>query len=61
MKSMNKFICPVVKDDDGELCIEFPDEVMDALDFQVGDVLVWEPSLNGSWIIKKFVEEKDDE
>jgi hypothetical protein len=61
MQSYNQFICPIVKDDDGELCIEFSDELMEALDFKVGDLLLWEPRPNGEWSLKRFVEENDDE
>jgi uncharacterized membrane protein (UPF0127 family) len=56
MKPYDTFICPVVEDSDGELCLEFPDEVLDALDFRIGDKLIWEPSLNGTWTIKKVNE-----
>jgi uncharacterized cupin superfamily protein len=61
MKSMNSFICPVVEDENGEMMLEFPDDLMEAVAWNVGDVLVWEPSLNGTWIIKRFVEEKQNE
>ena len=60
MKSIDRFICPIVSDEDGEMCIEFPDEFMDALDLKVGNVLVWEPGPDGTWIIKLFVEEEED-
>lgn len=59
MKSVDRFICPVIEVD-GELCLEFPDDLMDALDLEVGDVLVWEPRPNGEWVIKKFIEEKEN-
>lgn len=58
MQSYNRFICPVVEED-GELCLEFPDDLMEALDLQVGTVLVWEPLPGGEWSIKRFVEEKE--
>jgi len=45
---------------DGELCLEFPDDLMDALDLEVGNVLSWEPRPNGEWVIKKFIEEKEN-
>lgn len=61
MDSYNRFICPVVEDSDGELCLEFSDEMMEALDLSIGDVLVWEPRPNGEWQLKRFVEEKNDE
>lgn len=61
MKSMNSFICPIVEDSDGELCLDFPEELVEAVGWQVGDVLVWEAGPDGTWILKRFVEEKDDE
>ena len=61
MKSMNSFICPVVEDSDGELLLEFPDDLMEAVGWGIGDVLVWEPGPNGTWVIKRFVEEKQNE
>lgn len=59
MKSKDRFICPIVKDEDGELCIEFPDDLMEALDLQIGTVLVWEPRPSGEWLLKRFVEEEE--
>ena len=53
MKSMNSFICPIVEDSDGQLCLEFPDELMETLDLKIGDVIQWEPTINESWILKK--------
>jgi hypothetical protein len=61
MQSYNQFICPIVKDDDGELCIEFSDELMESLDLKVGDTLSWEPSLNNTWILKKIGVENEEE
>lgn len=60
MQSYNEFICPIVKDDDGELCIEFSDELMESLDLKVGDSLSWEPSLNNTWILKKIGVENEE-
>lgn len=57
MKSRDSFICPVIEVD-GELCLEFPDDLMEALDLGIGTVLVWEPLPSGEWNIKRFVEEE---
>lgn len=54
MQSYNSFICPVVEDSGGELMLEFPDELMEAVGWRIGDVLVWEPRENGQWVIKKI-------
>lgn len=61
MKAHKSYTCPIVEDEDGQLCIEFNDEIMEALDLQVGDVLQWEPHVNGSWILNKKVGEKNEE
>ena len=61
MQSQNRFVCPVSEDSDGELMLEFPDELVEALGWKIGDVLVWEPRPNGEWLLKRFVEEKDDQ
>ena len=60
MKSRDRFVCPVVEDSDGELLLEFPDDLMEAVGWNVGDVLVWEPAPNGTWVIKRFVEEEQE-
>ena len=61
MQSYNKYIGKVVEDEDGELCLDFPEDLIENLGWQIGDVLVWEPGPNGTWILKRFVEEKQDE
>lgn len=58
MKSLDVYKCPIVEDSDGELCIEFPDEVIEALDWKIGDVLEWEPGLDDTWTLRKM--KKDD-
>ncbi len=53
-----KYGIMVQADSDGELFLEFPDELLEALDLQIGDTLVWEKSDNGIWAFKK---ESDNE
>lgn len=48
----------VEADSDGELMLQFPDELMDALNWQPGETLVWEDNQDGTWTITK---EKNDE
>lgn len=52
--------CPVVLDEEGHKCIEFSDEIMEALDLQVGDVLQWKDLGNGSWELTKVGEENEE-
>jgi len=61
MKANKTYTCPIVEDDDGQLCIEFNDEIMESLDLKVGDVVQWELHTNGSWILNKKVGEENEE
>jgi len=46
--------CNVIEDSDGYQCLEFSDEMMDALDLKVGDTIVWEKNdITGQWSFKK--------
>lgn len=55
------FICPVVEDSDGHLAIEFNDEILESLDLNVGDTLVWEELTNGTWALYKKGKENGNE
>lgn len=52
MKITAPIIAPIIEVD-GELCIEFSDELMETLDFKVGDVLQWEQLPDNKWLITK--------
>ena len=43
----------VQKDINGELFIEFPDDLMDKMGWEAGDILQWTEQLNGNWLITK--------
>jgi len=47
------YIIPIEEDDDGELLITFPDELMEKMNWQVGDTIEWIDNENGSWTLKK--------
>lgn len=48
-----KFVV-VQEDDDGELFIEFPDDLLDTMDWQVNDQLIWTEMPNGNgWSVTK--------
>lgn len=43
-----------LKDDgNGELLIEFPDELMNQMGWDIGTVLIWEEMEDGSWSVSK--------
>ena len=43
----------VEADSNGELMLEFPDELMDALNWQAGETVTWTDNEDGSWTITK--------
>lgn len=49
---MTTFRCPVVEVEDGELAIEFTDELMEELELSVGDTLEWTSFENG-YVVRK--------
>lgn len=54
---MNRWVLEVQGDRD-ELFIELPDEVLDQVGWQIGDALVWDPQPDGSYTLRKKVEEE---
>jgi len=53
----------VQQDDDGNLFIEFPDDLMNQMGWEAGDVLTWTQQDNGNWLITKketFTSEDND-
>ena len=49
------FTMEVETDSDGELILTFPDELLEALDWQPGDWLTWVENKNGTWTIVKEI------
>jgi len=58
MKLTAPMFAPIIEVD-GELCIEFSDELMETLDFKVGDMLQWEQLPHNEWKLTK-IGEKDE-
>jgi len=48
-----EFISEVTEDDDGFLCLEFSEGMMEVLDLSVGDVLEWKLAEDGSITFNK--------
>jgi len=46
---MTSYIIEIQEDQDGELFIQFPEEIIEELDWQEGDILSW--NLKGEGII----------
>jgi len=47
------YYAPVEADSDGELYLVFPDELMDAMQWNEGDTLVWNDNEDGTWTLTK--------
>ena len=48
-----KHVIIVSADSDGEMFLEFPDDMMESLGWQVGDFIQWSPNKDGSWTLSK--------
>lgn len=44
-----------------ELIIPIPDDCIDQIGWEIGDVLVWEKLNNGSWSIRKKEQQKEED
>ena len=53
-------IAPIIADSDGELILQFPDDMMEELGWEVGDSLVWKQLDDGKWSLRK-VENSDSQ
>jgi hypothetical protein len=52
----------VFEDSDGYQCLEFSDEMMEALDLKIGDQIVWEQNkITGQWSFRKADGSSDTE
>ena len=45
---LNKKYLTVQKDDDGELFLEFPDDLLDTMNWEPGDTIIWTELPNGN-------------
>ena len=50
---MEQDIAIIKEGDDGELYLEFPNELMEEMGWNEGDTLEWKDNGNGSWAIQK--------
>jgi len=41
----------VEETDDGEMYLNFPDDLMDALNLKIGDTIIWTDNNDGSWLL----------
>jgi bifunctional DNA-binding transcriptional regulator/antitoxin component of YhaV-PrlF toxin-antitoxin module len=52
---MKQWTLPIKEDDDGELILEFPDELMEEVEWKIGDVIEWTDYGDGTWVLRKTV------
>jgi len=50
---MTTYTAPVEADSDGDLVLVFPDELLEAMDWNAGDTLLWQQLDDGTWSLKK--------
>ncbi len=57
---MKTWSLEVQKLEDGDQYIEFPKELMDEVGWEDGDILEWTPNDDGSWTLKKKLDENHE-
>ena len=50
---MTMYTAPVETDSDGDLVLVFPDELLEAMDWNAGDTLLWKQLDDGTWSLSK--------
>lgn len=50
---MSKWTAKVIEDENGELVLEFPEDLLKTMNWSVGTVLEWTDNKDGSWSIGK--------
>lgn len=48
-----QYTAKVITDENGDLCLEFTDEVMEALGIGIGDTIEWSQNDQGNWQFTK--------
>jgi len=43
----------LIRESNGEMVMEFPDDLLEAMDLKEGDDIYWEQQKNGNWLITK--------
>jgi hypothetical protein len=59
MMNTNNWTVPVIEVDDGELALEFSDELMDAMSLSIGDTIVYRKLGKDRWAL--IIERQNDE
>ena len=49
----DRYTVPIQEDSNGDLIIVFPEELMEDLDWNIGDSLMWKQNDDGSWSLEK--------
>ena len=49
----DRYTVPIQEDSNGDLIIVFPEELMEDLDWNIGDSLKWKQNDDGSWSLEK--------
>ena len=54
---MTSYIGEIVQDEKGDLILTFPPELLNELDWAIGDVLEWIDNKDGTFSVKKIKNE----
>ena len=50
---MNNYTATVIEDENGDLILPFPEELLEELGWKIGDKLLWKDNENGTFTIQK--------
>ena len=50
----------LIRESNGEMVMEFPDDLLEAMDLKEGDDIYWEQQENGNWLITKKPTSKNE-
>jgi len=60
MQTEKRWTLEVQKIDDGDEFIQFPEELMNEVDWHEGDVIEWIDNKDGSWTLQKKIDENHE-
>jgi len=60
MQTEKRWTLEVQKMEDGDEFIQFPEELMNEVDWHEGDVIEWIDNKDGSWTLQKKLDENQE-
>jgi bifunctional DNA-binding transcriptional regulator/antitoxin component of YhaV-PrlF toxin-antitoxin module len=53
MDMPNNYLATIDEDEEGNFYLVFPPEVLDEVNWKIGDTLIWTDNSDGTWTISK--------